>query len=110
LERVREVCEPSSLGRVEEVVVTIGPLAGVEPLLIASAFELLTHRTCLERTRLRIEHTPLRLACDSCGAECERDEIEFACSACNSSRTRVLSGDGMILRHIVLGDPQEAAP
>jgi hydrogenase nickel incorporation protein HypA/HybF len=110
LARVKEACEPNSLAAVEEVVVAIGPLAGVEPLLVASAFELLTRDTSLEQIQLRIEQVPLRLACDNCGAECERDEIDFTCAACNSRRTRVISGDGMILRHIVLSDPQEVAP
>ncbi|HEX5103158.1 MAG TPA: hydrogenase maturation nickel metallochaperone HypA [Pirellulaceae bacterium] len=106
LERVREVCEPAPLAEVEEVVVAIGPLAGVEPLLVASAFELQTRDTGLEQTRLRIEQVPLRLTCVSCGAAWERDEIEFACPACNCNQTRVVSGEGMIIRHIVLGDPE----
>jgi hydrogenase nickel incorporation protein HypA/HybF len=110
LEQVRQACEPAPLAEIEEVVVSIGPLAGVEPLLVASAFDFVTRDTCLKQARLRIECVPLGLVCESCGSEWERDEIDFACPTCSSNRTRVLSGEGMILRHIVLKTTHEAVP
>jgi hydrogenase nickel incorporation protein HypA/HybF len=110
LAQVREACQPYSPNDIDEVVVAIGPMAGVEPLLVASAFELITRATDLAHARLIIQHVPLRLACQSCGGEHESDEIRFACPRCASPRTRVIAGDGMILRHIILRTPQEAAP
>lgn len=110
LTQVREACQPHSPIDVDEVVIAIGPLAGVEPLLVASAFNLLTRDTDLEHARLVIQWTPLRLVCHSCGSEHESDEIGFVCQSCASPRTQVIAGDGMILRHIILREPQEAAP
>ena len=107
--QVREACQPYSSMDIEQVVVAIGPLAGVEPLLVASAFELLTRDTDLEHARLVIQQVPLRLACQSCGGEHESDEITFVCPSCASRRTQVIAGDGMILRHILLREPEEAS-
>ena len=109
LTQVREACQPYSPIDIEQVVIAIGPLAGVEPLLVASAFDLLTRETDLEHARLVIQQVPLRLACQSCGGENESDEITFVCPSCSSPRTQVIAGDGMILRHIILREPQEAA-
>ena len=110
LTQVREACQPHSPIDIDEVVIAIGPLAGVEPLLVASSFELLTRNTDLQHTRLVIQQVPLRLACRSCGGEHESNEICFCCPSCTSPRTQVIAGDGMILRHILLREPQEAAP
>jgi hydrogenase nickel incorporation protein HypA/HybF len=110
LTHVREACQPYSPIDIDEVVIAIGPLAGVEPLLVASAFDLLTRDTDLEHARLVIQQVPLRLACQSCGGEHESDEITFFCPRCVSPRAQVIAGDGMILRHILLREPQEAAP
>ena len=110
LTQVREACQPYSPIDIEQVVIAIGPLAGAEPLLVASAFELLTRDTDLQHARLVIRQVPLRLACQSCGDEYESDEIRFICPGCASPRTKVVAGDGMILRHIIVREPQEAAP
>ena len=110
LAQVRETCQPYSPIDIDEVVIAIGPLAGVEPLLVASAFDLLTRETYLANVRLVIQQVPLRLACQSCGGEHESAEITFVCPSCASPRTLVIAGDGMILRHIILREPQEAVP
>lgn len=108
LTQVREACQPYSPIDIDEVVIAIGPLAGVEPLLVASAFELLTQNTDLAHARLVIRQVPLRLACQTCGGEHESDEIRFHCPNCTSPRTQVIGGDGMILRHITVREPHEA--
>ena len=110
LTQVREACQPYSPIDIDEVVIAIGPLAGVEPLLVASAFELLTREIDLANVRLVIQQVPLRLACQSCAGEHESAEITFVCPRCASPRTQVIAGDGMILRHIIVREPQEAVP
>jgi hydrogenase nickel incorporation protein HypA/HybF len=112
LVQVREAASPLAEAAVEEVVVSIGPLAGVEPMLFASAFELLTDNTPFRATRLVIEHSPLRLTCQDCGHDFETDGVAFACPACASVRTQVIAGDGIILRRLVLREcqPEEAVP
>lgn len=111
LAQVRQAAS-SAAGVVEQVVVAIGPLSGVEPLLVAGAFDLLTQGTELADARLVIEETPLSLLCRDCGEEFETDEIDFACPRCGSRCTRVVSGEHVILRSIVVcvPQPEEIAP
>ena len=112
LAQVREAASPHADEVVDEVVISIGLLAGVEPLLLASAFEFLSMNTAYCRTRLVIELSPLRLTCQSCGYEFETEQVDFVCPACASVRTRVIAGDGVILRRLVLREwqPEEAVP
>lgn len=91
---------------VDEVVLAIGPLSGVEPLLVASAFECLVPDTLFRATRLVVEHTPMRLACQECGNEYETEEVAFVCPGCSSVQTKVLTGDAVILRRLVLRELQ----
>lgn len=106
LSQVREACYPLPASVAEEIVVAIGPLAGVEPLLVASAFELLTRDSDLAAARLTIEQTPLGLTCNACGSEFERSELAFDCPSCGTLQTRVTAGDAVVLRQIVLREPQ----
>lgn len=106
LSQVRAACDPLRASDAVEVVVAIGPLAGVEPLLVESAFELLTRDSDLAAARISIEQTPLQLSCQSCSATFETWEIAFDCPGCGSLRTRIISGDGMVLRRIILREPQ----
>lgn len=110
LSQVRAACHPHRAEDAEEVVVAIGPLAGVEPLLVESAFELLTRDSDLAAARITIELTPLQLSCESCSDTFETGEIAFDCPHCGSLRTRVIAGDGMVLRRIVLREPEGASP
>lgn len=111
LTQVREAARPHVDSVLDEVVISIGPLAGVEPLLLASAFESLTTNTEYRGTRLVIEQPPLRLECQSCECGFETEQVDFVCPACASVRTRVIAGDGVILLRLVLRElqPEEAA-
>jgi hydrogenase nickel incorporation protein HypA/HybF len=55
LTQIREACQPHSPIDIHEVFIAIGPLAGVEPLLVASAFDLFTRDTDLQDARLVIQ-------------------------------------------------------
>jgi hydrogenase nickel incorporation protein HypA/HybF len=91
---------------VEEIVVAVGALAGVEPLLLASAFEQLATGDLFHHTRLSVEHEALALTCACCGAIFEPDGFVFACGSCGSHETRVLRGEGVVLCSVALRLPQ----
>jgi hydrogenase nickel incorporation protein HypA/HybF len=112
LAQVREAASRHADSAVEVVVVSTGPLSGVEPVLLAGAFERLTGDTPYRNTRLVIEPSPVQLSCQACGCEFETEQADLVCPACASARTRVLAGDGVILRRLVLRElqPEEAAP
>lgn len=110
-EQVRDITRQHSAIVVTEVVVAVGLLAGVEPLLLASAFEQIATDELLCKARLTIEQVPLTIHCDTCESDSELHEFAFNCPQCGADNTRVVGGDGVILRHVVLGQPEtEGAP
>lgn len=87
---------------IDEIRVRLGPLSGVEPLLLRSAFEQLAPDSAAAGARLEIEEVSLLVRCDDCEAEFEPDGFRFHCLACDSGRTRIIQGDAMILESVAL--------
>ena len=105
-EQVREIARLHFATAVTEIVVAAGPLAGVEPLLLAGAFEQIALDELLCQSRLIIEEVPLEIHCDACESDSELKEFAFRCPNCGADATRVVGGDAVILRHVVLCQPE----
>ncbi len=85
----------------------IGPLAGVEPELLAQAFPLAAAGTPAEHAVLETEIIPIRVRCRRCGAESEATVNSLICSACGDWKTQILSGDEMLLASVELETVEE---
>jgi hydrogenase nickel incorporation protein HypA/HybF len=86
---------------ITEVRVAVGPMSGVEPLLLASAFELLTAETNLAGARLVIDEVALLARCESCRCEFEVNDFVFRCRQCGGNVT-VIRGDELQLVSVSL--------
>lgn len=100
--QVERVAERHGAERVVRVEVRLGPLAGVEPDLLANAFPFACARTIAEGAALSIETLPIRVACADCGTESEVAANRLACQGCGGIRTRILCGDELLLARIEL--------
>lgn len=107
LQQAAAICHEQVARHCLEVRVQIGPLAGIEASLLASAFEQLTGEHELSRTRLVIEQTPLVVRCRDCEAESELSDFDFYCRVCCSRAVRVVAGDQL---HLVSVTVDDAAP
>ena len=87
-------------GEIAEIAVEVGPLSGVEPELLASAFELLAPDRIGGDARLVIESVALLATCHDCGAEFEIADFYFVCTKCGSHALRVTQGDGLMMKHV----------
>lgn len=96
--------------RVEEVCVQLGPLAGVEPLLLVMAFEQMAEGSIAAGAVLRLHEVPLVARCQDCGREFEVERFRFRCPVCSSGQTRLLQGDAVILESIKVVDEIEVTP
>jgi hydrogenase nickel incorporation protein HypA/HybF len=95
---------------VERIVVEIGPLSGVEPLLVRGAFEEFAPLTDTAATaELQIEETPLAAECNGCQAEFKIPAFQFVCPACGSTAVRVTRGDEFRLLSVDIAVPAEDA-
>jgi hydrogenase nickel incorporation protein HypA/HybF len=87
---------------VDRIVVRIGPLSGVEISLLHQAYTLARAGTLAENAELVTEPQPIRVACETCGAETTAQVNRLLCGLCSDYRTRLVSGDEMILASVEL--------
>ncbi len=87
---------------VEEIRVELGPLSGVEPLLVELAFAEQVEQTPCRGARLCIEQVGLEATCRDCGTTFEVEGFRFRCARCGSARVRVIRGDEFRLRDIII--------
>lgn len=85
---------------VSRIRLLIGPLAGVEVALLKNAFPISSHGTPAADAALEIETVPLTVRCESCGATSEVTLNRLRCRHCDDWRTRLVSGDELLLQDI----------
>ncbi len=102
LNQVESVCRSNGGTAVICIEVEVGPLTGVEPLLVREAFELLAPGTDCEGADLVIREVPLSAECRVCGAEFSVDQLRFECPGCGSTSVRVTHGDEFRLLNVIL--------
>ena len=93
---------------VHKIVIRVGPLAGVEPALLAQAFPLASAGTLAEAAELVIEELPLRVRCETCGAESAAQPHRLVCGDCGDWHTRLTSGDELLLASVELSHEDNA--
>src|ERR1700675_64509 len=91
---------------VAHIIVEIGPLAGVEPMLLERAFTFAREGSCAANAMLSIETTDVIISCLSCGAQSHTAPNRLLCDTCGGYRTRIVAGDELRLRRVELRAPQ----
>lgn len=104
LVEVERIAREKRASRVARITVRIGPLSGVEPELLRRAYPLAATGTIADDAELIIEHADVTVVCSECGAESKVPPNRLLCKSCGDYRTRVLSGDELILQRIEITD------
>ena len=102
VEQVEAVIDQHQASIATSVRVRIGPLAGVMPDLLATAFPLAAAGSRAEHAELEFTHAPIRVRCRTCGAETEAAMNRLICGACGDWHTQILSGDELLLESVEL--------
>lgn len=84
------------------VTLCVGPLSGVEPGLLESAFPLASAGTSAARARLVIESAPVKVRCPSCARESQVPSTRLLCAHCGEWRVELLSGAELLLTRVEL--------
>ncbi|MEJ2575844.1 MAG: hydrogenase maturation nickel metallochaperone HypA [Gammaproteobacteria bacterium] len=100
--QVVDIAARENAERVTSITLRMGPLSGVEPDLLAEAFPIAAAGTPAEGAELRFERLPVRVRCTTCGAESDATVNRLLCGACGDYRTRLISGDEMLLASLEL--------
>ena len=107
LAQVKEIARAHGASSVKQIFVAVGPLSGIEPALLAGAFQLARASSCAAQAELRFEPAPVRVRCTECDAESACAANRLLCAACGGYRTRVVSGDELLLLRVELSSSAE---
>lgn len=100
LHQVEELAQHHQATTVEDIEVEIGPLSGVEPLLVQEAFERLRMAFRWPDCSLLITKVGLTVFCNQCSKESELLDFHFVCCHCGATSLRILRGDEFRLLNV----------
>jgi hydrogenase nickel incorporation protein HypA/HybF len=110
LNTVERIVRAQGARAAARVTVRLGALSGVVPALLEQAFfHARAGRPAVAEAELMIEHAPLRVFCTVCGAETEAVANRLLCARCGDWRTRLVSGDELLLVSVELVKSSSAA-
>lgn len=105
LGQVEDLAQEHHATSVATISLQIGPLSGVEIPLLRNAWPLASAGSIAETAELLIDRCPIRVHCETCGAESEASINRLLCGECGDYHTRLLSGDEMTLAQIEFDAP-----
>lgn len=108
MQQVERVAREHRAGSVRRIVLQIGPLSGVEAPLLQRAWPLAATGTLAETAELIIETVPVSIRCSQCDEVSEVAPNRLLCAACGDFRTRLVSGDEMLLASMELAEFEDA--
>lgn len=110
LRQVDELAQKHSAVAVEEIEVEIGPLSGVEPLLIEEAFQRLKESISWPGLELCIRQVGLDVQCNDCHRETQLPDFRFVCAHCGSTSLQIIRGDAFRLLNVRLKVEHQRRP
>lgn len=102
LRQVLAIASEHGAGHVARISLNIGPLAGVEPGLLLSAFPLVAAGTLCGSAIVEIATAAVQVECSICGAVSGAKPNRLLCAACGNWRVALVSGDQMLLSSVEL--------
>ena len=104
LSQVEDVRRQHGRANVHEIKIEIGPLSGVESLLVRSAFETLAPEYGMSGARLEIDEVPLSARCPRCGVIAVEPQ-RIVCPICGSQEMQIVGGDEVVLQCVTIFGP-----
>ena len=101
LRQVDQIRRDNDAERIVEVRMEMGPLSGVEPSLLASAFDQLGCEDTVKSASLVIDQVELLAECGSCSEQFEVRGFYFRCPLCGGN-VKVIRGDQLQLVSVSL--------
>ena len=102
--RVEEEARRRDAVAIHAVKVSLGELAGVDPELFRTAYEMFRAGTMCERAALEVVAFPARWSCPSCGQTFARGEV-LRCRPCDRPAQMDAKSDALLLEAIDLEVP-----
>jgi hydrogenase nickel incorporation protein HypA/HybF len=93
IQQIDDEIRTRALRRLREVHLEIGEFAGVEPRLLASAFEELATNHWPIAVQLQWKSVPLTARCRSCVQEFRVERFRFVCPVCGHRQVDITAGE-----------------
>ena len=108
LKQVEAIMREHHAISVQAVTVEIGPLSGVESLLVEDAFSELLLTSQIGRPSLNIQAVDLTIRCRDCKQESSSSGLALKCQLCGSNKVRITHGDEFRLIDVSLQVPAKS--
>ncbi len=102
LAQVRRIAAEHNAPAVASIHVEVGPLSGVVPELLQTAFDVASRDSIAAGARLEISTPPVRVLCQACGEQTDSQANQLVCGACGAWQTRLLTGNELRLQRVML--------
>lgn len=106
LHQVDQIAREHQATTIDKIHLQVGPLSGVEPALLQTAFQIARTDTLARSADILIHMTPIKVRCKSCGATSEANMNNLACRDCGDWQTELISGDELLIERIEMQTPQ----
>jgi len=104
INQVEQIARERGARRVDSIVLSIGPLSGIEPQLLSRAFEIARMETLAENAELEIETGPVVVECRSCGSSADVRVNRLLCPSCGSWQVNLVQGDELLLLRLEISE------
>jgi hydrogenase nickel incorporation protein HypA/HybF len=101
-DQINSIVQQQGAQSVTSVKIRVGPLSGVVPGLLMSAFPLALAGSAAEGAELQISEAPIRVHCQTCGAETDATPNRLLCGVCGDWHTQLIAGDELTLESVEL--------
>lgn len=102
LQQVEKVAREHDAANVTRIILSVGPLSGVEPELLRRAYPLAVAGTVAADAELVMESADIIVQCSQCGSETNALPNKLLCGNCGDYRTQIVSGDELTLMTVEL--------
>ncbi|MDO6618348.1 MULTISPECIES: hydrogenase maturation nickel metallochaperone HypA [unclassified Shewanella] len=100
LEQIEQLAAQNQANEIIRVQIKVGVLSGVEPRLLATAFETFKLEGICHNAMLDMNIQALIIHCRQCDTQSELTERNIVCPRCLSTNTQVIDGEQMMLMQL----------
>lgn len=102
MDQVDQIALQQQATGVAKIILRIGPLSGVESRLLEQAFSIASAGSLAENSVLEIKQQAIEVECSKCGKTTVATPNRLICAECGDWKTRLVSGDEMLLESVEL--------
>ncbi|NQV02638.1 MAG: hydrogenase maturation nickel metallochaperone HypA [Bacteroidia bacterium] len=102
LDIVLEECRKAGSAKVEEVVIQVGTLRGVDTQALTTCLHVASRETMMQDARIRIYRKQGRGFCSGCQKEFDMKDILTLCPDCYQPATNLQEGQEMQIESIIV--------